>query len=792
MIWANLALLGFGGLMLSVPVLIHFLMQPKPIEVDFPALRFLKQKQMINRSRTRLRHLLLLLLRCILIALLVLALAGPSVASQSFGKWLTFGGISFMTAMIGLVLLFSMSGGANKLLNTILGVFFGLMLLLAGWYGLKLFDKDASGQILGDDGEPVAALLVLDTSPTMQYELENETRSQKAATIAKWIVNELPVGSQVCVAAPDGDRAFFSVDQGAAGRRVESLKTCFNPKTIPETLADAFPLIDDSPLTRKEVYIVSDLTQKGWAPLSDPAINKLIEDDSISLFVVDVGVDDPVDFRMGELELSARQITSNGSLQLKTSINRLGAAAQRNVRLSVEMPDKSRPVVSNGKTLFPEKSWVVKKGVDVFENGSSNVEFLFEEVLQPGVYHGKVEIVGGDPLSIDDEQFFSFEVSWPWQALLVRSDDDESYFLERVLNSSGSFETTVVDQSELEEIKSLSDYSAIFLADPGPMKEELWTRLESFVNDGGGLSIFLGHNAATRDGLPDPSFQSEAASRVLSGTLSNQFSCPDRVKDPFRLSPQSFAHPILAPLREKSTSIPWNRNPVYTFWGLDPDELGDEFPTIDVISYNNFEPAIIERRIGSGRVLVMTTPVSEPANVRDRKPWNQREFRPLTWFVVVYGMTRHVVQADSDSLDVRVGQTASLRNDLKKYPDSWNLFSPDPEKPSSKVATVNNSVTYPHTDTPGHYRLKGVLEGPVLRGFSANIDPATVDLTRIGPEDLDKVLSAGRYQLAKGEDDITRQQGQARKGREFYPLLMMMMFAAIVVEYLVSNRFYKH
>ena len=101
-------------------------------------------------------------------------------------------------------------------------------------------------------------------------------------------------------------------------------------------------------------------------------------------------------------------------------------------------------------------------------------------------------------------------------------------------------------------------------------------------------------------------------------------------------------------------------------------------------------------------------------------------------------------------------------------------------------------MTYPHTDTPGHYRLKGVLEGPVLRGFSANIDPATVDLTRIGPEDLDKVLSAGRYQLAKGEDDITRQQGQARKGREFYPLLMMMMFAAIVVEYLVSNRFYKH
>ena len=132
MIWANLAMLGFGGALLSVPVLIHFLMQPKPIEVDFPAMRFLKKKQMINRSRTRLRHLLLLLLRCILIGLLVMALAGPAVASQEFGKWLTFGGISFITALIGVVLALSMSSGsANKGLHGILGVFLAAMLLLS-------------------------------------------------------------------------------------------------------------------------------------------------------------------------------------------------------------------------------------------------------------------------------------------------------------------------------------------------------------------------------------------------------------------------------------------------------------------------------------------------------------------------------------------------------------------------------------------------------------------------------------------------------------------------------------
>ncbi|QEG21677.1 BatA domain-containing protein [Mariniblastus fucicola] len=792
MIWANLAMLGVGGAMLSVPVLIHFLMQPKPIEVNFPALRFLKEKQLINRSRTRIRHLLLLLLRCILIALLVLALAGPAVASQEFGKWLTFGGISFIAALLGIVLLMSLvSGSANRLLNGIFGTLLALALLMAGWYGLKLFDSEDGGQLLGDNGDPVAALLVLDTSPTMQYELENETRLKKAKSIAAWLVKQLPSGSQVCVAAPDGDRAFFSVDQDAASRRIEALATSYNSKTIPETLADAFPLIEESSLTRKEVYVVSDLTRKGWSPSADPAIDRLIQDETISLFVVDVGVDNPVDFRLGSLELSARQITSNGQLKVKAAVNRLGGAAQRNVQLSVEKLDKTRPVVSNGQTLFPEeKGWVRTNTVDVFENGSSKTEFQFQENLEPGTYHGKVEIVGGDPLAIDDDQFFTFEVSTPWRALVVRPAGTESRLLENVLAVGGSFEGEVLDQSELDGVTDFEKFDAIFLVDPGPMTDELWMALEDFVRGGGGLSVFLGHNASTRDGLPDPSFQTDAASRILTGRLSNIFRCPDRLLEPFVLSPQDYSHPVLSAFREVSTSIPWSKYPVFNFWGLDR-EFNEDFPTVNVASYNNFEPAIIERRIGAGRVLVMTTPVAEPVNLRKRKSWNQRSLEPWVWYVVVKSMTRYVVQADSDALEVRVGQVASLRNDLSQYPDSWNVFSPDPEKPPARIAMVNNAVSYGNTDTPGHYRLKGVLDGPVLRGFSANIDPKTVDLTRVVPEELDSVLGAGRYQLAKGQEEITRQQGQARKGREFYPLLMMMMFAAIVIEYLVSNRFYK-
>jgi len=88
MTWANLGILGLGGLLLLVPIVLHFLMRPKPKDIVFPALRFLKARQQSNTSSLRIRHFLLLLMRCLLIGLVALALAGPSVASADYGNWL--------------------------------------------------------------------------------------------------------------------------------------------------------------------------------------------------------------------------------------------------------------------------------------------------------------------------------------------------------------------------------------------------------------------------------------------------------------------------------------------------------------------------------------------------------------------------------------------------------------------------------------------------------------------------------------------------------------------------------
>jgi len=63
----------------AVPIALHMMMRRKPVKLEFPALRFLQQRNVVNRRRLRLRHLLLLLARIAAIVLFVLALSRPTI-----------------------------------------------------------------------------------------------------------------------------------------------------------------------------------------------------------------------------------------------------------------------------------------------------------------------------------------------------------------------------------------------------------------------------------------------------------------------------------------------------------------------------------------------------------------------------------------------------------------------------------------------------------------------------------------------------------------------------------------
>src|SRR5215212_8798275 len=73
----------FAGLAaIAIPVIIHLIHRERKVVVEFPSLMFLQRIPYRSVRRQKIRHLLLLLLRCIALALLIAAFARPFFARR--------------------------------------------------------------------------------------------------------------------------------------------------------------------------------------------------------------------------------------------------------------------------------------------------------------------------------------------------------------------------------------------------------------------------------------------------------------------------------------------------------------------------------------------------------------------------------------------------------------------------------------------------------------------------------------------------------------------------------------
>jgi hypothetical protein len=299
------------------------------------------------------------------------------------------------------------------------------------------------------------------------------------------------------------------------------------------------------------------------------------------------------------------------------------------------------------------------------------------------------------------------------------------------------------------------------------------------VEQGGGLAIFLGHNAQATSSFNEP-----AAQRLLGGKLSRQWRAADRE---LFLSPQRFDHPTLAIFREQSSSVPWQELPVFRHWVFE-NVAADSSP---VVSFSNGKPALIERRLGKGRILIATTPFNEESRPVGRPPWNELLTGENAWpsFVLVNEMMRYLVSGGESRLNYRTGETATLVNDPSRDPERYLLFPPS-EDPQEVVAR-GGQLLVAFTEQPGAYRLKGQRGGPVVRGFAVNLAGDVGNLARLPREQLNAMLGNQRFRFARNRDEIVLEVGEARAGREFYPFLIVVVVLVLGLEQTLANRFYR-
>jgi hypothetical protein len=260
-----------------------------------------------------------------------------------------------------------------------------------------------------------------------------------------------------------------------------------------------------------------------------------------------------------------------------------------------------------------------------------------------------------------------------------------------------------------------------------------------------------------------------------------------RSREATYIRPEAVEHPALGELRPLGDTVPWAEFPVFKFWEL---EEGEEQAYI-VAMFANGKPALVERQIGSGRVLMLTTSVSDPAH---DDPWNLLPTGQDPWPFLAFanGIVEYLADVGETQLNYSAGQTVVVPlSPEEEQVTSYALVMPDGSAVRQPLAPGQPELSIAATETLGNYRVQAGGETARLdRGFSVNLRPELTQLERVDAEKVVSTLGKERARVARTQGEIEVRVGLARSGRELFPALILALALVLAAEGLLANRFY--
>ena len=194
--------LAAGAAMAAIPVILHLFMRQTPKHVMFPAVRLIRERQRRSKKRMRIKNWLLLLARMVLVALMALALARPSLYSQV---------------------------------------------------------------PLGSESQPTALGLVFDTSLSMDFKEKDKTRLDEAKERAREILGKLPDSSQVFVVDSSVPGPPPGLPPAAALKVIDALTVHPVNRPLNSAMGQVYPAVAECDRPVHVVYVLTDLCQIGRA-----------------------------------------------------------------------------------------------------------------------------------------------------------------------------------------------------------------------------------------------------------------------------------------------------------------------------------------------------------------------------------------------------------------------------------------------------------------------------------------------------------------------------------------------
>ncbi|VTT99086.1 N-terminal double-transmembrane domain-containing protein OS=Singulisphaera acidiphila (strain ATCC BAA-1392 / DSM 18658 / VKM B-2454 / MOB10) GN=Sinac_2675 PE=4 SV=1: BatA: VWA_2 [Gemmataceae bacterium] len=773
------AILLTGAALVGLPVLLHLIMKQEPKRLNFPAFRFLTQKLKTNQRKLRLRHFVLLAMRMLLIALFSLTLYQPTVYSDRL-------------------------------------------------------------HIRGE--QPVATVVVIDTSPSMGYTAGDKTRLDEARRRALELLDELPDKSPVAVVTTDEPGAALWEPVADARKRIGKLdKPRAGGRPVTAAVSQGYQLltkIETQDVEKPEelpklLAVITDRAAASWDPGQAEDLKKLRDKVPAPVpaqAVIDVGVEKPMNVGILSAEMRPQVIPANQPASITVTVAATGPA---------DLP----PIEVNVLAKLDGANDAVVRQATVPYGQSRAVTFDFKD-LKPGLHQVEFSLKAADMLMADNVRYLTFKVGEARRILTVADDPDGTAFWQLAHQSKGEFGCLVVRPGDVklkdgrtvveypdpakpngklveENIRVFEVVALLGVADPSDKHgtlDTLWEKLRPYVEAGGKLVIAPGRDVKA-DGylvggnLVPGQFKTVIDTRKVDPAPPQQ-TAPgwEQPRDgrngaTWFLDDKVIQHPMLKPFQgwQAKGNVDAVKNPrrAVKYW-----EVSKAPEATVVVAYNDAEkpgdrrPAVLERGVPDpreptrvkGRVVLLTTRLDVPT--QDDPAWNDYwDLEGSTWSVVFPWLVARYLAGDTADANFNfiAGQTVTVPLPKGGLPRGTKVLLEGPG--GAEPIEVGDKQTElrlgpPRTLFAGNFRVS--LEPQWRDGFSLNAPAEESTLDKVPVEVIEDVT--GKDTVAPLDKNVKLAdilKVIVDQPIDLFPWLLIAVLMLLATEGLVANRFYR-
>jgi len=793
----------YGFALVSVPVILHLLLRQKPKKLIFPALRLIEKRRKQNVRRIRLRHLWLLLLRMLAIAVIVAAIARPSLPPANYAlsttEWLILLGVVAIGVTTYFILLhrwknplprYELAARRSALRGWTTGAVVLVALLAVGWPYQKRVRAEMRDPSSAADriDLPVTAVFLFDTSLSMTYQQEGKTRLDVAKQFADEHLSTLPTGSRVAIADISNDNPIvLQSTLGSAHSRIAAIEPHAVSLPLNDRLRSAFlfqrddreqlarsgesPGGDAKDRYLRRVYVFTDLASSAWRLGATGLLASGMADvTGVDAYLVDMGVLEPLNAAVSATALSRNRVARGGSLVVSSSLTAVGPAAKQT---EVEL------WIRDGRS---RRSLVGRRTVELSSSAAQRIEFepLFN--LVGPLVQGEVRLVASDPLASDDVRFFTVEVGPPPKVLVIAPDREQAQQWLYTLNPNEepTFDVQFAPSARLAQTDP-TPFDVVCLINIVELPDEQWFRLGQYVDQGGGLAVFLGS-----DQINPVSYGRGQAQTFLPVTLEAW-----SVRDSWNLSLDLIQHPVFAKVRhyekEGAIGILESEAQVYKFWKV---QAAAGASVLATYTDDERSPAIVAGTHGKGRVVVFTTAVDQKPALRR---WNTFLILENVWAYLALSqqMMEYLGRVTERLTTYEAGESVAVSLPPADAERALLIRRPDLTQVRRSVPPRANLLVVDDAELIGHYELSDSGDADAITGFSVNPPNGESDFTRLSENDLDELLGEGTYHLARNLEELKAEIDVTDLGVELFPIVLVLAIIAFCGEHLVANHFYE-